>query len=610
MKKQILILSTIIIGLLVSCEKEELISEIKLDKTELSLVAEKSDGVVKILSGNGGYKAISSDEKVATVSVVVAKDKSATVSVKPLKSGKVTVTVTDSKNKKASFEVTVSAPDISVEKIEVNTTVKRKVVVAITKGSGKYEVSSDKKDIATAEIKEGKVEITAVALGDAQITVKDVETKKEVVIKVKVAPAPEIIFDKSEKDSQKGLLEFVTGQTGEITITSGTPPYTLKSSFNIESFFPKTFKKIKDATVEEEEYDYYGDKKKRKILKLKSDKIVVEGFTTSEVVFDSYKVVDAVGKERELSINVFPELTVNKTTLEVIKEQTVKKLLIKGMINGTKITVDNDGVVAKKDEENQSSSERKIIVTGKKVGTSVITFTDGVVTKEVTVTIKEPKPLKLTKGSEEITDGKTYAESDVTGYDNDIIVEGGNEEYTVELSIDGTETELLKADISKISYGENEGKHKLKLERNVTIREGGVVTIKVIRKDDTSDTKTFKVTCDTLLDATFKIGSKVLTKDTNPDDANAPYYTISGGMFAGYNLFEVKVNDVIDITVLNGSGEYEVTGSDSKIEVIKNDKNETFKVKAIKDGTYYGELVIKDKNSGKMLKITRIYINE
>ncbi len=79
-------------------------------------------------------------------------------------------------------------------------------------------------------------------------------------------------------------------------------------------------------------------------------------------------------------------------------------------------------------------------------------------------------------------------------------------------------------------------------------------------------------------------------------------------MFAGYNLFEVKVNDVIDITVLNGSGEYEVTGSDAKIEVVENGKNETFKVKAVKSGTYYGDLVIKDKNNGQTLKITRIYI--
>lgn len=89
-----------LVFVLASCEKEDEVSDLKLDKTSVEVFTDENI-TVKIENGNGGYTVLSSADAIATATVseqtitIAGKDKgSATVTVKDNEGKTVTVTVT------------------------------------------------------------------------------------------------------------------------------------------------------------------------------------------------------------------------------------------------------------------------------------------------------------------------------------------------------------------------------------------------------------------------------------------------------------------------------------------------------------------------------------
>ncbi len=571
---------------------------VKLDKVA---IAPKASVEVAIVGGTAPFTVKSSDEAVTTAEV---KDGKVVITAKATK-GAATITLKDASGKTATIEATIETPELSIEqgKEEITLADKGQVEIAIASGTEPVSVVSSDESKATAEIKDGKVVIIAKAEdGTATITMTDANGKTA-TIKVTLAPAPELTFDKMKDD--KGRVEFILGDSEAnrtITITGGTAPFLIIQEDTSSWSDPKS--SVANITLDKkEELDSYGTKYQCKAGSFTGNKIT---FDAQEPIFgDTYIVRDAAGKEVKIKVYARKTLEVSKTTYEVLVGQTINdtdKIKVSGLAERFSIKSNsNEAVVEASIAESNNETDRALVLKGLSEGKSTLTITDGVVEKSVEVTVVAPKPITLYKeDGTALVDGTAYELSK-------FIIKGGTGAYEVTFDSD-----LIKKPVkaTEISYGSNKGNFEFSLERNINVAKGGEVMVTVTNTNNPADKKTFKVTCPTLLEMTITVNGKPLRKG---DSGDKPYYKINDGMYAGYMIYNVKVDDKIVFTVKNGSAGYKVVkdsgwGSD-KIELTENGENTTFTLTPKKSGTYYGDVTITDKaDTTKIIKITRIEI--
>ena len=162
---------------LASCsDDDDKNSVIKFNPPTVSVMVGNTQNVA---GGQGAYTAKSSDEKIATVTV----DKT-TITVKGVKAGKATILVKDSKNVMGSLRVTV-IDGIIVDKVKTSVAVGKEEMITISGGTTPYTAKSQDNKIAMASIKDAKLTIKGVKVGNTTITITD-KNKKTAKVNVTV----------------------------------------------------------------------------------------------------------------------------------------------------------------------------------------------------------------------------------------------------------------------------------------------------------------------------------------------------------------------------------------------------------------------------------------
>ncbi|MDO4781739.1 MAG: pilus assembly protein N-terminal domain-containing protein [Capnocytophaga felis] len=147
-----------------------------------TVIAKKgTQKTVSIQSGSGTYSVDSKDKTIATATL----SGTTSVVISAVSNGNTTIVVTDTKTNKTE-EIAVTVSELSVAKNTVELKVGATENVAITSGSGTYEIASDNEEIASAEIINGEVKVSAKAAGTATITLTDGQTDEAQEISVKV----------------------------------------------------------------------------------------------------------------------------------------------------------------------------------------------------------------------------------------------------------------------------------------------------------------------------------------------------------------------------------------------------------------------------------------
>lgn len=164
---------------LASCsDDDDKNSVIKFNPPTVSVMVGNTQNVA-VAGGQGTYTAKSSDEKIATVTV----DKT-TITVKGVKAGKATILVKDSKNVMGSLRVTV-IDGIIVDKVKTSVAVGKEEMITISGGTTPYTAKSQDNKIAMASIKDAKLTIKGVKVGNTTITITD-KNKKTAKVNVTV----------------------------------------------------------------------------------------------------------------------------------------------------------------------------------------------------------------------------------------------------------------------------------------------------------------------------------------------------------------------------------------------------------------------------------------
>lgn len=194
-------------------------SKITVDKNDLFIKIEKPIDEVNITEGNGNYKVTVADENIATAKVEGSK-----IVFTALKNGRTTVTVTDWAKHSTVINVRVKEDfDLAIDKQKLTLIkdVNPTELVYISSGNGEYQIKSSDESIATALLtSDGKVEVTFVSGGFADITITDADGKNAVV---KVAACEyELTLDAipvAWKVSTDNIININSGN-GEYQITS------------------------------------------------------------------------------------------------------------------------------------------------------------------------------------------------------------------------------------------------------------------------------------------------------------------------------------------------------------------------------------------------------
>ncbi|MBE7644678.1 hypothetical protein F7644_01580, partial [Tenacibaculum finnmarkense genomovar ulcerans] len=222
MKKIKVVFTAMLLGLIaiftmVSCSEDPIpVVEMELNAYELTIKEKGEQGIISVLNGNGDYKVTSSDDKIAVAKIVIDKEtKEVSISVKPITAGKVIISIEDSADKKMEVAVLVQFVDVAVEKSAVSLSVSDVATVKILAGSGKYEISVDNEN-ATAEIVGLDIKITGKVLGESEVTLTDIITKKTAVITVKTIPVVKI---------EKSAVSLNISDVATVKILEGSGKY-------------------------------------------------------------------------------------------------------------------------------------------------------------------------------------------------------------------------------------------------------------------------------------------------------------------------------------------------------------------------------------------------
>ncbi len=197
-------------------------SEITVDKNEVFIQADSDTPTaeVNILNGNGNYKITVADENIATASL-----EGTHITFTGIKNGSTTATVMDWTKHSTVITLKVKEDfDLKLDKSELIMIkdVTAPQVVSIMSGNGGYQVESSLPEVAAAELTtEDKVQITALTVGIADITVTDADGKKATV---KVTVADGML----ELEDVSGRIWGI-GETSTLDILSGNGEYKVAS---------------------------------------------------------------------------------------------------------------------------------------------------------------------------------------------------------------------------------------------------------------------------------------------------------------------------------------------------------------------------------------------
>ena len=192
---------------------EETIQNISLEHTEISLKVNESK-IIAIRSANGSCTAKCADE--SKVTAIIEQNN---IKITGKTEGETTITIFDSKGKQAEIKVTVLNLVVPGETITIE---KGSSVTKTISFGNNYTVTSSNPSIATANIEENTLNITAIEKGSTNIIVKDPKTEKIQEFSVIVNPY-KLKIAKTEVTLEGTSVE-------EITIISGNPDYTIISS--------------------------------------------------------------------------------------------------------------------------------------------------------------------------------------------------------------------------------------------------------------------------------------------------------------------------------------------------------------------------------------------
>ena len=198
--------------ILFSCNKEEekpQATELALSTETIALAPEQT-ATVDITSGSGQYTVVSENPAIATA--VLQENK---VSLTAVAKGQTHITVTDTQTQQLK-RITLTVAQLSVSEATQYVGINATTTLTLT-GSGHYQSSSDKPEVATATIQDNTLTLKGLAAGRATITVKDNLLQKEVTVELWV-------FDTNPVAKE---LEWVVVEGG--TFQMGTPAGTDKS---------------------------------------------------------------------------------------------------------------------------------------------------------------------------------------------------------------------------------------------------------------------------------------------------------------------------------------------------------------------------------------------
>ncbi len=391
----------------------EVIEDVAVNKTKVE-VKEGEKGEVEMTAGSGNYEVKSSDKGVATAEVKDGK-----VVITGAKVGTTKVTVTDTKTKKtAEITVVVSAKEVAYEDLTVEkTTVQIKegetISLAIAGGSLKYEGKSEDKKVATAEIKEDKVVITAIKKGTTDIVVEDKTTKKKVVIKVTV-DATEV--SSGEFALEKAEITLITEETKEVQITKGSGNYEV-SSTNTD-----VAKVVRNGNT----------------IKIIAGKRLGEDFTGNipfESIETTIKVTDTeLEQSKEIKVKVFHKLSIGTKKLKITDGKMKPTTIVSGDLNSIKVTIQNEDI-ASYEIGKDINGKPEIQFTGLKSGVTTATISDGSAIFEVSITVK-PKVITVEPSKDKIQifnkeTKEEITEITVTNDEVSVILIGGSGKYKV-----------------------------------------------------------------------------------------------------------------------------------------------------------------------------------
>lgn len=192
-------------------------SEMAVDKTDIFIQAdgEHPTAEVNITNGNGNYKITVADENIATASI-----NGTIVTFTGLKNGVTTATIMDWAKHSTTINVRVKEDfdmELGKDELTLIKDVNPTELVNIKSGNGEYKVISSNEEVVTATLTEdGKIEVTALNNGHAEVTVTDADGKKATL---KVTAAEHLL----ELDAIPTAWKANTDKT--INIKSGNGEY-------------------------------------------------------------------------------------------------------------------------------------------------------------------------------------------------------------------------------------------------------------------------------------------------------------------------------------------------------------------------------------------------
>lgn len=220
MKKNLLYLAGFLIafaGIFSGCDEDDpSYSNLLADTQELLInFDETTEGMFRVIQGNGNYKVTSSNEEVATATV-----EGNTIKVTALKAGSTSLTITDWAKMSTSVQVIVDQlTDLVLVTTSTTMYPEETKTVDVYTGNRGYKVTVDNSSVAKASVDEtGKIQITSLAPGTAKVTVTDRQNKQaELTVKV----IKHLVIDNPDP-----IECLVIGEPVTIKILDGNGKYT------------------------------------------------------------------------------------------------------------------------------------------------------------------------------------------------------------------------------------------------------------------------------------------------------------------------------------------------------------------------------------------------
>ena len=194
------------------------VAEITLSNTSVTLLPQEVE-TITVLTGIPDYDAVTSDDKVATVSV-----SNNIVTITGVAAGNAVITVSDSNLDSITITVIVGSV-FSVDPASVTISIGETANATISDNTGVYTASSSDSSIATVSISGTLVEITGVAQGSAIITVQNsagFTSTISVIVDVSLFSKIKLVLSESQIVSLAGVsgsYQVDISDTAVVTVT-------------------------------------------------------------------------------------------------------------------------------------------------------------------------------------------------------------------------------------------------------------------------------------------------------------------------------------------------------------------------------------------------------